>query len=401
LKGFKVNGNDISIPKNCDNKKVFEQKLFFLLAKREKKDTIWKKYLTDCKNFLDGDFAIINSLSQSVLETEQSFENQLTLLGVTKKKKRKLIKIYNKKRNLKNERKIIAELRLLIDSFEKPQSSAETYKKIDHWKKVFKGSRSLFLKKLSGALIALKARNRAKLKREIEGLISLSPLQVSSEFNSNLFLDSKTYQSLVIKIMKSIDLIEEGLGDKKLVQILAAHLSFIIKEESYLNYARDKGANWTLTEIGDNLNSHTYGKRFPGAWLWRLQGGLLFKDIDKYLKKSLGEDNSFNIKDSDLWVLNYHFPSGDKNRKSLIKRLLNNWNSPSYALKQVVIDLIHVPTIKKLLAKKKRSFKKPSFSIERKFYKEAMYKGDIIERSFFHLMKLGEREEDMIWWLAL
>ncbi len=344
---------------------------------------------------------MLNTLNSEILKTKKKLEKHLRALGLSKKKILNLLKIYTQKHEINNLEKVVDEYFLLVKSFDQPQTNATTYKQIDFWSHYFESSGSLFMGRLASTLIALKTKNRAKLKRSVEKLMALNPIQVSSEFDRFSFGNAKMYNTFVIKIMKTIDLIEEGLGDRKLTQILSAHLSFIIKEKAFLDFARDKEANWNLSEIQANLDSYSYGRRFPGAWLWRLQGGVLLEEREKFLKESLSADNIFNVEDSDLWILKFHFPLEEKLRVKIIKRIINNWKRSSYTFKQIVIDLIQVPIIKKLLSDKRRHFKKPSFTIERNFYNDALANGKIIERSIFHLLRLGERNNDFIWWLAL
>jgi hypothetical protein len=320
---------------------------------------------------------------------------------MNKSERKSILKIYTKKHALNIVPDLMSEFSKLVASFDKQEKKATTFLLINHWKEKLSTSHLSFMNAITNALFAVKLRNVSMLKRNIEFIISMTPLQISAEFKPQYFKDNKSYQTFVLDIMKSLDLFSESLGDKKLIQILMAHLSYVINEKAFLDYAKDHDANWGLAKVESTLDSYSYGRRFPAAWLWRLQGGALLSKMDSFLKKSLVSDNFLNISDYELWTLKYFYPPNEVFRKEIVKRLIRNWKSSSYNLKQVVMDLIHIPVIKSELSKKRRVFKKPVFQIERSFYWENLQNGQNIERVIFELIKLGERDIKLLWWLIL
>lgn len=317
-----------------------------------------------------------------------------------KKKINKIISIFKYKKLQSEIPAKLVKLNELVLSIEKITDKKEVKVENIKWHRILDNDHSHFLDKFNLLLLATRSGNQSWAKSLIEEIITISFEEFVFQFGNFEYSDAAN-SLFVDNIVKGMKYIDGSFKRKNIKRILFLHIEDLINDKKIRTYNLNQKYNWSLTEVREQLASINYGKKYVSIWYEFLYKRNNEMEANLFFNKALPIVFERGWEKSLFWILQYYYPKQEATRElanSLIRKM--NKSNATYD-KYVMTNLIENIAIKKMLQENDGKYKRAIFQLKRDFYKLNIKERKMIKFSIYNLLKLGERDTELLWWLIL
>ncbi len=223
-------------------------------------------------------------------------------------------------------------------------------------------------------------------------LFDLDQLAYINSSERELFY--KNFQTVINYIAKNVqddtwrvifvEAVSDMVGDKELGGVTSLYLK-----------------SWPLQEMNSKARSKRYGGPICSYWYFKLKQieGLI--NVNEYLdfcltKKSLEEMTLF-----DSWILLYYSTADSGKRLAIRNKLKDVASNENSYVKFIKMRMLRNEVYSEMLSGVSTIAKLPLFRVERDFYKELFKNKEALPLATYHLLRLGERGEELLLWPSL
>lgn len=401
--GKSLEAVSINAPSNCNLDNYFQFQLQLVLTIREGNGEGWKNFIEKCSTVLPHSTRYMYEYKSKSIKNEIDLNNYFLVQNVPRSIADKVLKIYKKKYEspkMEKFKELVSSYNILVEDYDKNRSKVDNY--YFHLSKVksidIEGHS--FIKYLTESIIALRVRNKGWLSKSLERLISIDNYQIAFEIQKH-FLTSVEKERFYKNIVLGLKRLKDGGADKSLLQLLVTNLSHVIKNEDFRTSISEFRALWSSSNLEKIIDEKYFGSKFPTVWLRELEILDMKNNEVPYLRK-ISKNSNVRFWSLDSYhVFKIFFPDNKEVEKLVISNLRKMYRSKNRSHQFTVIDLLDNITIKKALSEKDKFFKKPLFSIKRRFYNDLLNNAEAVDLSIYNLILLGEEREEFLWWLLL
>jgi hypothetical protein len=362
----------------------FDHKILILLAKRGGENQEIDQFITKCRNHFSEEF--------------------LFQLSQVNNKKESLEKILKRFRT-DVEKKKIQEI-FLTDEFKNPQKEfigffiQEMNEKKDNIKRnalilktVQKQPEGLF-RYLLELSVALDSDNQAWSKKIAKKIINMEP----QELLFQRVIESEELKNQVREVIQVfLTKFKLKFKNEMLKKMLINQLSNLYPSESFKNHSFWSN-DWTLSEMKNFLGSRNYGRPFIGFWFLELIPATHEAEVMQFLKEVLDKESVSKYGRSFPWIFTFY--PFENFRSEVISIFKDLWNTGSTYQKFLVLESLENPKMKEIMSKEIPELSKPTFQIKRTLFLNMLKKGENLNFSIYQLLKLGDRSEELLWWVT-
>lgn len=385
LRGFYFEKINIDWPKDCSGSDNFELKMLILLSKKIEYKNGFEDYIGRCKGYFSSSFQF--QLSQ-VNKIKAPLEKILKALP-KETNKEKISEIYNGQ-GLKNNE--LAMVEFFVKAINEERDIIRRRILI---LETIKNRPDGLLKYLLELSVALDSDNQAWSKKIAKKVITMGPQEIlfpraieSSEHHDKLVAATKAFLVKFKVVFK----------DKMLKKMFINQLVNLMPTENLKEELPFWLADWTLTDIRGFLDSATYGKPFVGFWFLELISATYEAEVLRFLKDVTDEESVKKYGRSYPWLLAlYPIKRLENQIVTIFKEL---WNSDNSYKRYIVLELLENSNFKELMAKEIPELAKPLFQLKRGLFFNMLRKGENLNFSIYQLLKLGDRSEELLWWVT-
>ena len=368
----------------------FDFSLTILFLYKSKKIAQYEKCIKEFLRNNDDDFVETISklmVQKSTFDKEAIYE--IAMKNIKSQNLKKIIKKYKGKKINERHNKVI-NLYKDIFLYNKKQD-VNTQKTI-----LSQEGKPLKVNLLLAAL-ALKFGNQGASNRIVKEIIQTDPekeLFVSYEFLMSLENEKESYYNYIFSILKYI---EKNLRDRELVKLFISYIR-------YLTGISINGAvyDYSSAELLKILSSPVKGWLYFGHLFQLLNEKMSQREVTDIFNRILSPFDNSNFSSYRLDGVQRMY-SIKKNIRSLINKDLqtdlNNLNT-DYG-KYLLLKLARNEILKKELVERNKWLKKANFQYERMFFKSLINNNKGISFSMYNLIKLGDKNNDFLWWFLL
>ena len=376
---------------NCSQIKDYFTKMAVLMASP---DSEWYKWRRKCIDYESSVFT-------AMLNTPRIFKKQsqlrlfLSKRGIKGRQLENIIHIYRikKKKILKKDASFL--LSRIMSSINKESIRKESMALLDEIKEFPEG----LMKKFLSTLLALHGGNEywaGQLIREI----LMTPYE-AVVFEKPVISRHTDYKKFKKVFFDALVYMEKSLSDKRPARLLASYMNEFFKEEEFLPVKKKINANWSLIEMRERYRSYLYGKRFPFLWYSILNRRAYGTEGERFLEENLSKRSIQRHGGDGLWIYTRWMPSNEKLRKVVFDEIEKIITSKRDIDRYFLLNLMDNEVIGKQLVQKHKELQRPLFSLKREYYRSLLKKNHLIHFSLYELAKLGDRREELLWWIVL
>lgn len=393
FRGFQLKSAATAAPDECSAIDSFGVRMHLVLE-GENLNEEWKKFKDKCSFKIAGE---TGALIEYRLTEKESLEKYIAPYKLKKKKKNRILQIHS-----------------LIQKKSGPKSYAQTFLNLSQEK--LEGERSQILDTLQDysnkvrntdnvfavltrLLIALEWGNHSWAKREIKDLIHLNPLRYiySIQLNAN----KEKVTQLKVALDKLVKKAYEVEVIKQEVRLLVSNFSLFMEGEDIKNLVNELDANWSLADLRRLSKEGRRGREYFEFWYSSLKGRTTQNEILSYFRRSLNPDIIREMSPHSLWVFSEYLPNNKEERAEIINRGIQLGKKEDSYSRFIVFGLSSQEPLKLALAPEVAWMKGATFNIKRKLHSRSLNKAQAVNYSIYNLLKMGDKNEEFLWWLAL
>ena len=256
-------------------------------------------------------------------------------------------------------------------------------------------------------MIAIRGGNMAWGKKHIRRILLLDHQKILFDPNHAQFFNDKDFEKFKKNFIKALLFIREKISDKLLGKLFMLHMGPLLDGPSLVILEEKTDSNWSLKEIREVVKTYNYGKKYFGLWYHVLYEKAYGTEAIKFLEETLFEKRIEDTGADHLWVYAHYFPAKSSLRKAIFKEIDKAIHGipegPDPYIQYVVLSLLKNETIKRAIVKNKKNahLRRPLFQLKREFYLKLLRSAQSIPFSLYQLIKLGDKNEDLLWWMIL
>ncbi len=384
MAGFYFEKIEVQLPEDCSGID-FDLKILILLGKRDGDNQEIDQFITKCRNHFSNEFLF--QLSQ-VNNKKESLEKILKRVA-TEPEKEKIQEIFLTNR-FKNPQKELLDFFIQIMNEEKDNIKRSTIT----LKAIQKQPEGL-LKYLLELSVALDSDNQAWSKKIAKKIINMEP----HELLFQRVIDSEELKKQVRDVIQVfLTKFKLKFKNEMLKKMFLNQLSILYPSENFKNGDTFWSTDWNLSEMKNFLGSRNYGRPFIGFWFLELISATHEAEVMQFLKEVLDKETVSKNGRSFPWIFTF-YPS-ENFRSEVIAIFKDLWNTGSSYQKFLVLESLENPRIKEVISKEIPELSKPIFQIKRTLFLNMLKKGENLNFSIYQLLKLGDRSEELLWWVT-
>ena len=207
---------------------------------------------------------------------------------------------------------------------------------------------------------------------------------------------NKMHQLLASAIQKFV----QKSGDVRLGRILSSKMGEFSGKKT-LSWSAPYYDNWPLSELRAMGKKGPYARHYFDFWYSKYLGRTSELERKTFLREILSERTIRKAHPSQLWVFADGLPDRAPLHDALMEKLKVFWKSENLYQRFVVVRLLSNDSLKEKLAKEIPELSRPTFQIEREFFRQLLRSGDAPELALYHLIRLGDLDHQALWWQAL
>ncbi len=374
--GFTFEKIEVQLPDACVKNLDFESKLLILLSQRIERSTQTEKYISKCKEFLGDDFLFQLNVKDDYFKKSNLFKEKIAE--------------FSSYPNLKNRQTELANFFIQVINADKD----DVKKRIEILKNIQDKPPGLF-KYLLELSVAIDTNNQAWAKKMVKKIINMEPQEL-------LFKRALESVELQLKVRDGIKQFlkkfNANFRDKMLNEMLNNQMENLFPFEKFKDDLPFWSFEWSLSEKRNFLNSRNYGSPFIGFWFLELISATHEAEVMQFLKEVLDKENVKKYGRSFPWIFTFYPINDFQNDVVLIFRDL--WQSEESYKQYLVLELLENPKFKELISKEIPELGRPIFQLQRTLFLNMLRKGENLNFSIYQLLKLGDRSEELLWWVA-
>lgn len=246
--------------------------------------------------------------------------------------------------------------------------------------------------------IAIHAKNFLwvdKLKKEI---LKMSPYSLYVKSHSFSEDEEQVVKDFLIKVLDSYRKLPGNLENSKLI---GKYLSRVLEQKDLGFLEKRYNADWSLSEIRNKMKNPIHQYDFFDFWFFLLMNRSSDLDVKSRIRDFLNQSILSHAEDGQFWIFEYFFPGGTELRSLLKTRLLEMWQKGDLVSKYTVLRVLLNNKAKSFLSKQDRVFQRGDFQLRREYFKELLNTGESTTFAFYNLIKLGNRDQNDLWWLIM
>ena len=324
------------------------------------------------------------------------FKNYLKEQGIEAYKAKMILEIFSLK--VKTKKNYVRKFNKIVANFKENEKKNIGFDRIKENLTTIKELKGTMLGYLAEILIAVRSGNKFWGNALIADFMFLdnSNALFSLPNKGSSKKDRLELKQNVVKIFSEIN---SFFKDPFLMRLLITKVAILMPSAIIGSSISQFDGSWSLTEIRETVYSKN--RKYLGFWFTQLLGRSTRNEWDTFLGNSLSLEKILSLKDDELWIFNFYFPKKDSHRTALLKRLNGLSKSKKFIDRYRIIELIKNKTLKDLLGKISPKFKRAHFNLERELYKDLLKDGRSVSFSLYNLISLGDKNDRLLWWLAI
>jgi len=416
FRGFQLKPLTSTPPEECSKLDSFGVKMHFILQGKMLSEE-WKKFRDKCSFKIAGEIGALveyragldgpgldgpgldgPGLDGKVEEKPKvAFKDFITPYKLGKKKLARVLSIYKIVEKQTGE-KSYPEIFLKISSEKFDEKKSKKLDALRRYLNSVNDSDNVYAV-LSRLFIALEWGNHSWAKREIKNLIHLNPLRYI--YSIQLRGDEKKINQLKISLNNLVKKAFEVEKIKQEVRLLVANFSLFMEGDDIKQLVDDLEANWSLADLRRLSREGRRGREYFEFWYSSLKGRTTQNEILSYFQRSLNPDVIREMSPHSLWVFSEYLPNDKNERAEIIERGIKLGKTDDTYFRFVVFGLTTQEPLKKAISPKISWMKGATFNIKRSLHSNSLNNGEAINYSIYNLLKMGDKNEEFLWWLAL
>lgn len=235
----------------------------------------------------------------------------------------------------------------------------------------------------------------------LKKIVKINVEKMLLEFESLVRDDQKLkFKSLFMKTLKVVD---KKFSDNITYKIFISQLNQIFDiEDEKVKF--DVSRQWSLNEIREVIKSENNGKEHVKFWFDALHMRSNQKEATKFFESSLNFRRLEWIGVNLLYIIPYISDIDKKKSNKIIYEIKKLVKSDEIFDQYSILKFLRTNASNPLYINEIISNNRYNFSmndLEKKFYKESLSSGKIINLSIYNLFEQGIIDIDMIWWKIL
>lgn len=372
------------MPQDCSGLD-FDHKILILLAKRGGENQDIDPFIKKCRNQFSEEFLFqlsqVNNKKETLEKILKRFRSE-----EEKEKIREIFLTYGFK-NLQKE---------FVDLFnqERNEEKDKIKRNAIILKTIQKQPEGLF-RYLIELSVALDSDNQAWSKKIAKKIINMEP----QELLFPRVIESGEFKNQVREVIQAfLTKFKLKFKNEMLKKMLMDQLSNLYPSENFKNYQSFWSTDWTLSEMRNFLGSRNYGTPFIGFWLLELIPATHEAEVMQFLKEVLDKESVSKYGRSFPWIFTFY--PFENFRSEVISIFKDLWKTGSTYQKFLVLESLENPKTKEIMSKEIPELSKPIFQIKRTLFLNMLKKGENLNFSIYQLLKLGDRSEELLWWVT-
>jgi hypothetical protein len=210
--------------------------------------------------------------------------------------------------------------------------------------------------------------------------------------SNHMYRLSKQVEDEVLMILKNI---KELFDDKKLVDVLIAHLSFGIDQKLRSKIVKDFDVPNKLSYVQDNIRSVNYALRYPFVWSVWIEKYSSQVELEKYINKTPLFNFLEKGKYQYLGALRSSFTTDKSKREIILRSYKQLRKTKDPYLKDVMFRLDENEDFVKFIIRNEVN-RKPIFLEKKNFFRTQVKDEVALLYTLYQLYKLGDIKEEYL-----
>lgn len=375
--------------------------MILLLSRKNESWKQWKSFYNKCAFKMSGPFLAMLNLDSKNLNQESHLINYLKKHGFRDRKIKEVASFYKQKQ----ERKKIRSLILLWNEYDKKWKKivlpADKYFLSTQWLKQIRNNEDYFIGKLIVLFLALKNNNLSWARETISQIVHFNKPQIILNMQTFYFYTPEEYKNFIDNILRLLRVVREKLGNTCLVKLFIKHLARFLPAEIRNRVLDIHDLNWSLDEVKQVYKTCKQQKNNIDLWHGLFTDYIRSPQIFDYLNNYLNVDSLKEMTINSLWTISSSLSKNDAITKVFVSQVKEQMVWSRLLDRYFLIIMAKNNYLKKLLTPIYTDLVRPQFQLEREYFRELINKGEAIEFSLYHLIKLGELNQELLWWLVL
>ena len=250
-------------------------------------------------------------------------------------------------------------------------------------------------------LVFFQQGNKGRGNQLISEMIKEDPLRYFISLDVFHYSTKDNREKVYEKLHWSINYLVNSIDDQLLKEVFLFFWKDLIEEEDYIQLTDQIDADWPVLRLQKVIQSPNYGLDFFNIWIRVFHEKVSPIEFDKLLVSIVNTKRLRDYGRNSFWIYRLYYPPEEELRKEVEIQLVKQMKINQIYENYVLLTLAKNKTIKKVLGKYSDVYKKPFFKISREFFKENLEKGVSLDLSSYQLLKLGDKSESILWWLAV
>ncbi len=257
------------------------------------------------------------------------------------------------------------------------------------------------LAQLLEVLVALSIDNQALAKKNFSQILQRNLMQIVFFLDPSLFINKQDKLRYQNNMRRAMVYIFDHLEDKIFAQLAINYFAIFDQSEATLRLIKNGDADWSLSDIRKILQKPIYGEFFFLPWFYILQSRAQEQEVELFVETYLTPDVVSRLQLDLIPVIAMYFPKNEIVRQRILEIIKQNYDARSVFHRFQLIESLKIPYLAKGLVSRPTSLRGATFQLERNFYRELLEFHGIADFSLFNLVRLGEQNSKLLWWLIL
>ncbi|CAM9910881.1 unnamed protein product, partial [Chrysoparadoxa australica] len=352
----------------------------------------FKDSLVVCSTYLSRTFKTL--IYFPFLGDMQSISEYLKSNNLSFKERLKIQSHFNQKKMVRGERdKILSLMKQGAGekALENPQERQNFFDETSSLK-------LSFWKNLLNLHVSIKAKNLPWAESLKKKVIKGSPYALLVKGLSFSDEEEILVRDYILKVFEEyVSTFQDEEGGK----MLGKYISDVVDTNDFRLVSSRLNSDWSLTQIRDNMKNPIQQLEYFDFWFLTLMNRSSEVEVKSRFREFLNPAIIQKASPGQCWVFEYFFPVGKELRQVLSEKLLDLWNKGTIQDRYIVLRVISNEKVKKFLARNDENFKRADFQLQREFFKEVLSTGLSTSFALFQLSKLGNKDENDLWWVMI
>ncbi|MBL6990834.1 MAG: hypothetical protein ISR65_13700 [Bacteriovoracaceae bacterium] len=356
--------------------------------------------LPKCLSKLSPSLAAIYKTALKNIGSKLQLEQYLS--GEPNIDKDKILSIYQVKHlETKKMQQVILLFNQFVESIDQVASRKDYIYRGSHLLEKLKTQEATFMGLLLKALIALQIDNFGLAQKHINNLIYSDTEEIIFQIQRHYFKSQEDFKRFYQNLLSATEYIEKKLKNTMLFKLYITHLASLFHHDQLISISQQYAIDWSLNTIRKILKSKNYGLKYPGLWYKILIKKAQIAEVLKFIEDALTPSLISKMHNSLFPIVQDYLTAHTQKRNAIFTRITSLIHSQKNYDNYILLQLLKNNTVKQFVIKKRPALNRTSFQLERQFYRDTMSQGKALEFSLYNLIKLGDHDTSLLWWVVL